>query len=301
MFNKIKEQLGGHVLKFIIIFIWITIFGTLFLILNDIFAWYSLTIGRIVPAGLGAIGTLLLAWVTARTLKQNKDLVQSEKAQIKPSLRRIGKYSVDEENKNRIKLGLENVGYGKAVNIRIVPQIYARHVSSTFSPHVKLESYTSDYSIEDLPNINVKETSLYKYEKDIDILTGSGGILESGESAVFSTRIDYKNTDNDEWEIDTEYPNVLVFDRLIDILSDEEDIPELGFRFILIYEDVLGNSYEQSIPGPLFRVSETDTLSDTLSNPTWVLGLDERAHKQNQINYIKGKIKGMFSFSKQEE
>lgn len=289
MLEKTSKIVSNYILKVTLVFIYFTIAVTAFLILNNIFQWYEISIGQIVPAGLGAIGTLLLAWVTARTLEQNKDLVQSEKARIKPSIRRVGEY--DTENSNNIVLGLENVGYGKAINIKILPQIYVRGVSTTWlSPHEKLDTYLSRRHT--LPTIETRASSLYKQKDNIDLFTGNGGVLEGGEIDRFSTRIDYKNLNNSEWHIndESEHPDILLFTKLMEILSEEE-MPGLGFHFILVYEDVLGNTYQTSIPGQIFTVTETEELSDILSNPNWIPELDRKYHKRNQIYNIKQKIK----------
>jgi len=289
MFEKLSDFINNNILKGILAFIYFTIAVTAFLVLNNIFQWYDVSIGQIVPAGLGAIGTLLLAWVTARTLEQNKDLVQSEKARIKPSIRRVGEY--DTENPNNILIKLENVGYGKAINIKILPQIYVRGDSTIWlSPHEKLDTYLSRR--QDLPTIETRTSSLYKQKDNIDIFTGDGGVLEGGEIAGFSTRIDYKNLSNSEWHLndESEYPDIIVFTKLMQILNEKSAL-ELGFHFTLVYEDVLGNTYQTSIPGQIFTVTETEELSDILSNPSWIPELDRKYHKRNRIHNIKQKIK----------
>ena len=269
--------------KVVVIFIWLTIFFILVLILNEIFGWYSIEISQLIPAGLGAIGPLLLAWVTVRTLEQNKDLVRNQKAQIKPTLQRVGRYSADDDE---IKIELENVGYGKAIRIRMVPELYVRNFSK--DPHPTLNEYITE-NHDDLPAVVSSSNTLYKTEKDIDIFTGDGGVLESGDHEEFSMRIHYTNTNIDKYNLDeddSEFPRLLVFHKLVEYLKGE-GIDELGFQFILKYEDILGNEYEESIPGPLFDVEEIETLSEALTNHFWVMDLDRNVTNKRENDGIK--------------
>lgn len=269
--------LGIILLSFSLIFI---------IIINDIFQIAAITISPVVPAGIGALGTLLLAWVTVRTLEQNEDLVQHQEAQLRPAIRQVGDFTgFDRDN---LKIELENIGYGKAINMHVTTEIYIRKFEDEedcdIEPYPSLPEY-SKHIAPDLPNIESGRTPLYLDSKNIGIISGSGGVLESGNQKKFSFRVDFSNADAPPFKppSSSEYPPVIVFSKLIGILKDHS-VEESGFRFVITYEDVLGNEFEDTIAGPLFDPNDVSTIEDSLGQPFWILKADKAMHEIDKNN-----------------
>jgi len=271
---------GIKMAELIILALVITILA---LISNVVWGWTEIDNLSAITAGLGAAGTLLLAWSTIRTLEQNKNLMEhqqqqlkNQEAQYRPLIRKASKFSTDEDNQNVFLMELENSGEGKAVNLRLNPELYIKDDW----PYKSLGDYLEDLDGRiDIPTIVSRPTKLSESStRDKDII-GKSGILESGETKEFYNRIDYLNTDSDMFEHieigDVTVPNAVVFSRLLDVL-EMTDVEVLGFRFVVEYEDVLGNEYTEAFRGPLFKPDDVDSLSGALDNPLWDLEIDNK-------------------------
>lgn len=260
-------------------------FSLIFIILiNEIFQIAVITISPVVPAGIGALGTLLLAWVTVRTLEQNEDLVQHQEAQLRPAIRQVG--DLTGFNRNNIKIELENIGYGRAINMHVTTELYIRDFvgkeNFDFDPYPSLSEFSTQIAPE-LPDIEFGRTPLYPDSKKVGVLSGSGGVLESGNQKKFSFRVDFRNADRPPFEppSSSDYPPVLVFTKLNEVLK-EHNVEEAGFRFVISYEDVLENEFEDTIAGPLFNPYEVSTIDDSLDPPFWILKADRALHEINE-------------------
>lgn len=273
--EKIKKYSSVLRRSILSLVIWATISVIAVVIANEFRGWYEIGITPVIPAGLSAIGTLLLAWATVRTLGQNAALIKQQKAQLKPILRHIGDYEQHEDSGSNISLTLENVGYGKAVNIRLKPELYW---GEEF-PYDPLNSHRENNDAgEILPKLVGNLGQLYKVDNQHKMLSqvGSshigGGVLESGDHDDFSRRIDFTNQSYDSTSSGNEnhmdLPRTVVFTTLLDAVK-KTNIKVLGFRFVLYYEDVLGNGYTDRLQGPMFEVDSVNDLSDALSGKYW--------------------------------
>ncbi|WP_424017996.1 hypothetical protein ACOZ4N_19330 [Halorientalis pallida] len=242
-----------------------------FVISAEIILPYSIPSIRSVVTGLGALGTLFLAWVTLKTLEQNENLIEKEKNRIeneenrvKPRIRRIGDYSVSDGIHDFLILEIDNTGNGKAINLHITPKLYCFDGDQMYS--------LSDYSeIDDsLPKLETRTSALVEVNKNPLSFSEKGGTLNSESSKEFNFRPDFRNTEasvfSEEYD-PSEEPAIFTFETLIN--NGENNINRMGFTFVLKYEDVFGNEYNEKLLGNLFDPEAVDSLSDTLSNSFW--------------------------------
>lgn len=257
---------------------------------------------------MGAIGTLFLALATIRTLSQNEDLIEkqqsrieNQEAQLRPEIRRVSKYEVDKKYENHVIIDFQNIGEGKGINIQLKPELYIRDSY----PFITIEEYSERVYQDDteFPVISTSSTPLYAinmYDDLIDPLpsevmgiSGSprskaGGILESGNRNQFIARLSYVNKNNNmisvmedsEDKLDGQSPQdilnkdpekeppVMLFNDMIGVLK-QKGVEEIGFQFILTYEDVLGNEYSKKLDSPIFEARKVSTLSDSLTANLW--------------------------------
>lgn len=233
-----------------------------------------------ITTAFGALGTLLLAWVTSRTVKQNEEIITQREAKFRPKVRHVGGYSVDEGLNDSLVLELENVGNGKAFNLQITPELY---ILDDF-PYQSLFEYTQKSN--SLPTAQSHHQPLVTSDKNPLDYSHEGAVLETDETESFALRPDWKNLDVDHRNFDpdsVENPPLLVFHRVLELLS-KTDVREMGFRFQLTYEDIFENSYEEEFRGPLFRVEEAESLSDAMGRQLWTM--DDRdfviVHSKNR-------------------
>jgi len=224
-----------------------------------------------IVTSLGALGTLLLAWATLKTVRQNEDIITQREAKIRPKVRRVGEYSVNEGLNDSLVLELENVGSGKAINLQIIPILYILQGSTSQS----IFDYTKQSS--DIPTAKSYSQGLVTSDKNPLDYAHEGAVLESCETESFALRPDWRNLDVDIENYDpdsSEEPSLLVFERIIG-LFDQSDVQEMGFRFKLTYEDIVGNEYEENLDGPRFVLEEVDSLSDGIGRYLWKPGAED--------------------------
>lgn len=253
------------------IFVWFLISVILLITSVEVLDLFEISSLSAIATALGALGTLLLAWVTLRTVRQNEDMITQQEAQLRPKVRRVGEYSVKEGLNDFLILELENAGSGKAINLQIVPELY---ILDGF-PYQPLFEYTGQLSI--IPTARSHLQSLVVSDKNPLDYSHEGAVLESGETESFALRPDWRNLDVDRRNFDpnsSEEPPLLVFERIIR-LFDQTDVQEMGLRFQLTYEDILGNSYEEIFEGPLFVLAEVESLSDAMGRYLWRLEAED--------------------------
>jgi len=241
-----------------------------YILANEVFNWRTIESVAPITSGLGALGTLILAFVTLKTLEQNESLIQQQHAQQRPILRQLERPSTKPDNPEQIVFQFENVGEGKALNMRIVPKLYVRDVRppKTISQYVDGRS-NGTY----IPTVESYEKGLVTIEKNPLNYSHKGAVLEAGSTGKFATRLDYRNLNVSIYDSDydpSEEPKLLVFSHLLDYLEDSE-IVGMGFQFKLIYEDIFGEEYEEELRGPVFSVGDDESLEEALHNPSWVL------------------------------
>lgn len=274
-------------------FVLATISVIIVLIANELFQWYPVTLPPAVPAGLGAIGTLVLAFVTVKSLKQNKKLIEHQQTQLerqaaraKPVLRLVGKVDQHEDYEDFLVMELENIGGDKAINIYIEMELYVRAESET----ILFEEYIKKLEQSEIPPLVSRCIPLYKKDHVLQIghssTSVSGGVLEKNKTAEFSQRVDFSNplVESKEEVGEAGYYPIVRFSRLIDGLK-ELDEDRMGFQFIITFEDIFGNSYEQVIWGPAFNTEELESLSDALPDVWWKKELDNKEGRRNIVRY----------------
>ncbi|WP_410764928.1 hypothetical protein [Haloferax sp. DFSO60] len=250
--------------KIISVLVWVLISGVILLIANDIFGWVSIGPSSTIVAGLGAIGPLLLAWSTIRTLSQNEELIKQELAQLTPIIRRLGDYSINPEDKDHIQITLQNVGDGKAIRLGLIPQLY---VSTESNSWLKIEDFAKKSNgVNNIPQLTAHSFPIIKSDQTDILSAGKGGVLDPGETAKFSGRISFENEDVDapvtELE-DGELPSTVVFNKLLPELK-QTDIERLGLRIKITYTDIRGNKATELFTGPACFIDEIESLSDML-------------------------------------
>lgn len=165
-------------------FVWVLIVLILIIMLIEVFGLFEIPSLGAIATALGALSTLLLAWATMKTVKQNEDIITQRRAQFRPKVRRVGEYSVQEGQGDFLILELENVGSGKAINLQITPELY---ILDDF-PYQSLFEYTNESS--NIPTAQSHPKSLVTSDKNPLDYSHEGAVLESGETRSFALRPD---------------------------------------------------------------------------------------------------------------
>ena len=244
-----------------------------FIILNEIFVWVNVEFGELVPTGLGAIGTLLLAWVTVQTIRQNEELVKHQEARLRPILRNFGDIEGGVSNKirtskNRIIIGFENIGEGKAIDINLKPRLYV--YDDDTGERIILSKYINQNKVA-LPEIEPRLNTIYREADYRDIELHAGGVLDSGDRDKFTRRVDFHNAERDRKDKTYPYvPNIIVFDWLLVLLKTRTNIEKMAMDYELEYRDILGNKYTRNINGEVFELEETEDFEEATGGPLYL-------------------------------
>lgn len=266
--RELLRQKLGNVIS---IFIWTLIILIFIIILVEALGLFEIPSFGALASALGALGTLLLAWVTMRTVRQNEDIITQRRAQFRPKVRRVGEYSVEEGLNDFLILELENVGSGKAIDLQITPELY---ILDEY-PYQSLLEYTNELGT--IPTAESHPTSIVTSDKNPLDYSHEGAVLESGETRSFALRPDWRNLDVNRRNFDldsSEEPPLLVFERIIRLFG-QTNVQKMGFRFQLTYGDIFGNSYEDVFIGPIFVLEEVDSLSDAIGRHLWAMEVED--------------------------
>lgn len=249
------------------ILIWCLIVAILVVVSIDAIGLFDIPSLSAITTALGALGALLLAWVTVRTVRQNENLIAQQEAQLRPKVRRISDFSTGEDTQNHLVFELENVGSGKAMSMKIISELYILGDS----PPQSLLVYTNQS--DEVPTSRNSSYPLVPLNKDTVGYPHGGGVLESGKTGSFTFRLSWRNLDADPGPYDpdsSKEPRQLVFGRMLRLLKQSE-VKEIGFQFRLTYEDILGNEYEEEFLGPHCTIADVESLSDVISKRLWLI------------------------------
>jgi hypothetical protein len=257
------------------IFIFVLILAISALILNELFGWYQVGDTIAIASGMGAIGTLILAWFTFQSIRQNRKLVQQQQRQIehqkdksKPIIKQVGDFKPASENE--LKFKLKNAGRGDAYDIKIRSDIFVKE--SSINTANQSIAQTPD---NELPDLEGEYTSVYREHEDQTTRSiESIKVLESGEEDVLKFRIQLNNpnkslSESVNEETDKSYPPVIVFSNLLDIL-DELQTEHAVLQLTIQYNDIHDEKYKKTYLPWVIDLEEVDSVNDLINSPVYM-------------------------------
>lgn len=276
----------------ITLFITSLIFISIYIGLNQYYGWISIPNSRAIASEMSTIGTLVLAWITFQTVRQNRSLIQQQRLQIQnqqarsqPTLRLIGDFE-EGSQKDNIRFKLENAGNGAAYNIRFRTDILIPPLGVNSAPNAP-SNITSDSPIPSL------KSNLSSVHTDNDTLANElqerGELLPENSTKEFECRVDFENEEQSLLESmpsrdlgdEPEFPPTIRFTPLVNALK-KTDVETIGIQFVLSYEDVFRNTHNHTFMPRVVFVNEIESVDD-LWDSTPLVNFDD--NKMQQISF----------------
>ncbi|OVE83355.1 COG1361 family protein [Natronolimnobius baerhuensis] len=260
------------------------------IILNEFAGWVSVQNMSVIASAMGAFGTLMLAWFTFGTIKQNEKLIKHQQQQIKhqrarsrPVLRQINDFEALGKH-SLVSFKLENIGEGTAYNIKFQADICIPELGVNTATDTEIPQLISNSSV---PPLETQPSGIYK-NNDVkgSGMNPSGGILREGSSGRFEYRVDFSNKNKSVRDIingNGGEPGIIVFSKLLEYLK-EDGIEIVYIQFKVSYEDVYGDEYTEEFPVRTVFVEETKDVSDLFDSPIWINDDGESARKASLQN-----------------
>jgi len=247
------------------------------LILNQWLGWVPIQNASLIASGMGAVGTLVLAWITFQTIRQNAKLVEHQQKQLefqqdksRPALRQVGDF-MSGDNPDEICYELQNIGKGAAFDITFRTDILI--------PELGINTTVDSYDDRPGSSIPPLASRLGPARKNRDVNMTSigpdGGVLEAGSTDSFTSRINFineskSNTDIFEQETDSDgFPLVIRFTPLIEELKKEE-ISSIIVQFSIMYEDIYDEDYKDSFQPRVVNIKEVNSAGDISDSALYI-------------------------------